>query len=298
VAAVHEEVARLPEALRVPFVLCCLEGRTVTEAAGHLGWKVTTLSARLGRAKDILLARLQTRGLTAGAVAALAVAAEGVPAGAAQAAVALAKGSGTVGDQVRFLTHGVIGMSAHRVKLMAAGVLVATGLGVGGGAGWLGTADAQGPPGPLPARTTEEKVRQLEAQLDRAKRELEDERAADLRRAADEVGRAATARWEYAFVRVHDLDADGFGRLLSEREAAGWDYTGQATLKAGAVWVFRRPAGGTPAGRYGPPAPAASQPGANSARPKGGYSPFDAAGPRPEGNRTAPGGLPAGPAKP
>jgi RNA polymerase sigma factor (sigma-70 family) len=60
-AAVHEEVARLPEALRVPFVLCCLDGRTVTEAAGHLGWKVTTLSARLGRAKEVLLGRMQAR---------------------------------------------------------------------------------------------------------------------------------------------------------------------------------------------------------------------------------------------
>src|SRR5262245_45942019 len=63
-AAVHEEVARLPEALRVPFVLCILEGKSVTEAAGHLGWKVSTLSARLGRAKEALLTRLQSRGLT------------------------------------------------------------------------------------------------------------------------------------------------------------------------------------------------------------------------------------------
>src|SRR5262249_3721084 len=72
-AAVHEEVGRLPEALRVPFVLCALQGRTVTEAAAHLGWKVTTLSARLGRAKETLLSRMQARGLTAGAVVALAI---------------------------------------------------------------------------------------------------------------------------------------------------------------------------------------------------------------------------------
>src|SRR5262249_42123626 len=66
-AVVHEEVAWLPETLRVPFVLCTLEGRSVTEAAGHLGWKVNTLSTRLGRAKDLLLARLRVRGLAAGA---------------------------------------------------------------------------------------------------------------------------------------------------------------------------------------------------------------------------------------
>ena len=43
-AAVHEEVAKLPETQRVPFVLCCLEGIGVTEAADRLGWKLGTLS--------------------------------------------------------------------------------------------------------------------------------------------------------------------------------------------------------------------------------------------------------------
>jgi RNA polymerase sigma factor (sigma-70 family) len=60
-AAVHEEVARLPETLRVPFVLCCLEGAGTTEAAARLGWKVGTLSGRLTRAKDAVLARLEAR---------------------------------------------------------------------------------------------------------------------------------------------------------------------------------------------------------------------------------------------
>jgi RNA polymerase sigma factor (sigma-70 family) len=240
-AAVHEEVARLPDNLRVPFVLCALEGRTVTEAATRLGWKVTTLSARLGRAKAALLARMETRGLTAGAVVALAIAAEAVPPAAARAAAAVG-GGGSVSGQIQILTKGVVGMSAHSWKLMAAGVLVALGLGVGGGAGWLGTAGAQPAPGAGP--TPEEKVRQLEAQLDRAKRELEEERAADRRRAADEVARLATARWQYAFVPVRDLDAEAFVQLLREREAGGWDYGGQATLKKEAVWVFRRPVGG------------------------------------------------------
>ena len=255
-AAVHEEVARLPEALRVPFVLCALEGRTVTDAAVQVGWKVTTLSARLGRAKEALLARMQARGLTAGAVVTLAVAVEAVPANVARAAVATG-GGGFVSEKIQVLTKGVVGMSAHPLKLMAAGVLVALGLGVGGGARWLATADAQ-PSAAGPAPTAEEKVRQLEAQLDRAKRELEDQRAAERRRAADEVARLATARWQYTFVPVRDLDAEGFVQLLREREAGGWDYGGQTTLKKDAVWVFRRPAGpmsNQPGGNYGPMVP-------------------------------------------
>jgi RNA polymerase sigma factor (sigma-70 family) len=259
-AAVHEEVARLPEALRVPFVLCALEGRAVTAAAAHLGWKVTTLSARLGRAKETLLARVQARGLAAGAVAALAVAAEAVPASAARAAVSVA-GGGIVAREILTLTHGVVGMSTHQVKLLAAGVLLALGLGVGGGAGWPGTAEAQ-PPASAPAVTAEEKVRQLEAQLDRAKRELADQRAAERQKAADEVARLATGHWQYAFVPVRDLGPEAFVQLLGERETAGWDYGGQTTLKKEAVWVFRRPLRGQPrttetrpAGDFAPAAP-------------------------------------------
>jgi hypothetical protein len=95
--------------------------------------------------------------------------------------------------------------------------------------------------------TAEEKVRQLEAQLDRAKRDLEDQRAADRRTAAGEVARLATTRWQYAFVRVRDLDAEAFVQLLQEREGRGWEYNGQTTLKKEAVWLFRRAASPVPA---------------------------------------------------
>ena len=45
-AAVHEEVCRLPEKLRLPFVLVGLQGRPQKEAAKQLGWTVGTFSAR------------------------------------------------------------------------------------------------------------------------------------------------------------------------------------------------------------------------------------------------------------
>lgn len=62
-SAVHEEVARLPESLRVPFVLCCLEGWSTSAAAEHVGWKLGTFSGRLTQAKQRLLHKLASHGL-------------------------------------------------------------------------------------------------------------------------------------------------------------------------------------------------------------------------------------------
>ncbi|AMV25396.1 hypothetical protein VT84_13425 [Gemmata sp. SH-PL17] len=103
-AAVHEEVAQFPEALRVPFVLCCLEGAGATEAAERLGWKLGTLSGRLIRAKETVLTRLEKRGLAFGVVAAFGGGA--VPAAVAAKAESLVRIGFPVSGSVRQLSQG------------------------------------------------------------------------------------------------------------------------------------------------------------------------------------------------
>src|SRR5262249_19286905 len=59
----HEEIRRLPEKLRVPVVLCYLEGLTHDQAAHQLGWPVGTVRTRLSQGRDRLRDRLSRRGL-------------------------------------------------------------------------------------------------------------------------------------------------------------------------------------------------------------------------------------------
>lgn len=64
---VDEEIARLPEKLRLPVLLCCLHDRTVDEAAATLGLSPTTLKGRLQTGRDRLRERLAQRGIGVGA---------------------------------------------------------------------------------------------------------------------------------------------------------------------------------------------------------------------------------------
>ncbi|MBI1914275.1 MAG: sigma-70 family RNA polymerase sigma factor [Planctomycetes bacterium] len=59
-----EEVGRLPERYRLPFLLCYLEGQTYRAAARHLNCPVATVSRRLAQARALLRQRLIRRGLT------------------------------------------------------------------------------------------------------------------------------------------------------------------------------------------------------------------------------------------
>src|SRR5262249_49792553 len=53
-AVLEQEVQRLPQAYRLPVVLCCLEGLSQEEAASRLGWTPGQVKGRLERGRQRL----------------------------------------------------------------------------------------------------------------------------------------------------------------------------------------------------------------------------------------------------
>jgi RNA polymerase sigma factor (sigma-70 family) len=79
-AVLDEELDRLPASLRLPMVLCYLEGMTHDQAAQQLKWPVGTVRSRMARARDLLRQRLSRRGIVPeGAGLAASMAAEPLP---------------------------------------------------------------------------------------------------------------------------------------------------------------------------------------------------------------------------
>jgi RNA polymerase sigma factor (sigma-70 family) len=237
-AAVHEEVCRLPEKLRLPFVLCGLQGRQQKDVARQLGWKVGTVSGRLTRARQRLLDRLARRGVPVGvaagaAVLGLASGGAAVPNAVCLKALAAAKDPAAASPIVLSLARGVTSMSLTRTKLLAAAVLVAGALTTGIGSRVVSTADAQAPP-----------ANNRDAQSEQIKKALEFLATAQ-----------AKERWEYKFIPVEKaLSTADLQKVLGTADQEGWQYCGSQTLladgkKGEAVphMVFKRPKAGAAA---------------------------------------------------
>jgi RNA polymerase sigma factor (sigma-70 family) len=142
-----EALGRLPEAYRVPVVLCELESRSRKEVARTLGLPEGTLSWRLAQAKKMLAKKLSRHGpaLSAGAVAA--VLSQGATSAAlsapllkstAKAGLELAAGRALVGAvpaKVVSLTEGVLKamlLTKLKVASWAVGVVLLVGAGAVG----------------------------------------------------------------------------------------------------------------------------------------------------------------------
>jgi RNA polymerase sigma factor (sigma-70 family) len=137
----HEEVASLPEKLRVPIVLCYLEGLTAEAAAQQLGCPRGTILSRLSRARERLRERLTRRGVSFSNSLPLYAMKSTVPDGlfhsTVQAATRITEGKtavGTVPASVAALTEGVLRMMSRVRLIRVVGAILAIGamsIGVG-----------------------------------------------------------------------------------------------------------------------------------------------------------------------
>lgn len=251
-AAVHEEVQRLPQALRTAFVMCELEGVRQQDAAAQLGWKPGTLTGRLSRARERLLERLASRGLTpvaaGGAIGlGVATAAGAVPPGLIDKVFTLVHAGGLVPPVISKLVREAMPMALSRTKLVAAAVLMTGGLTVGVGAALFPVARAE-----PPQKSTVEKSDQPRGPSGEAGNVIgvgsgvglpgepgsaftgdppgasAPERPGTVGRSGMASGLAARGRsphaqWEYRFVAGADKD---FIQLFTEMGNDGWEFCG------------------------------------------------------------------------
>ncbi|OWK46943.1 putative Co/Zn/Cd efflux system membrane fusion protein [Fimbriiglobus ruber] len=125
-AAVHREVAALPEPDRSAFVLCVVEGLTQVEASTRLGRTPGTIAGQVARAKKQLAARLTKRGIVPGfaALAALSTtsAADAVPTGLMERVLNLSAAEAS--PVVLRLAKGAMGMTVSTKLILSITVSV------------------------------------------------------------------------------------------------------------------------------------------------------------------------------
>ncbi|HKB04271.1 MAG TPA: sigma-70 family RNA polymerase sigma factor, partial [Gemmataceae bacterium] len=157
-AVLDQELSRLPDRLRLPVVLCDLEGRTRRDVARQLGIADGTLSNRLAAARRQLAKRLTSRGVTLPAGGLAVVLAQtgtsAVPPALVEATVraAVSPASELASTMVNTLSHEVVkAMYLTKLKVLATVVIV---LGAAAGTGLWGGRTATAEPAQTPKNPT------------------------------------------------------------------------------------------------------------------------------------------------
>ncbi len=109
---IDSELERLPEVYRLPVILCCLEGRSLEEAARQLGWTPGSVKGRLERGRKRLHDRLVRRGLTLSAALAAAEVSRGAASAAVVARLVAATARGAMLFAARSTTAGEVSAEA------------------------------------------------------------------------------------------------------------------------------------------------------------------------------------------
>jgi RNA polymerase sigma factor (sigma-70 family) len=152
-AAVHEELSRLPEKYRAPLVLCYLQERTQDEAARLLGCSESTLRGRLYCGRERLRERLVRRGLALPAGLSAFLLGRGLHAAAVPAALAdaaLRATSEAPPAAVAALAEGAVRALSPLRAWLAAAALLALGVSAALLAGPRPEAPRPAPPQPAP----------------------------------------------------------------------------------------------------------------------------------------------------
>jgi RNA polymerase sigma factor (sigma-70 family) len=114
-----DEINRLPEKYRVPFIRCHLEGCTNEEAAVEMGCPVGTIHSRLSWARERLRSRLTRRGVTLAGAGVTALLAKG----AASAALPPALAKTTLQVAFAYAAHSATAGASAGAVALAKGVL-------------------------------------------------------------------------------------------------------------------------------------------------------------------------------
>jgi RNA polymerase sigma factor (sigma-70 family) len=224
-AVLAEEVGWLPQKLRAPVVLCCLEGKSKAEAAQELGWKEGTVSGRLAQGRQRLQQRLARRGVALSAALGACLLPESglaaVPPALAVAAVrgallfaaGIAGKAATVPARVTALAEAVLrALPAAKLKTVTAVLLLLTLVGVG--------AAVFAPPGRKPPPAGSKPV----ARSEPASRPLDPRPDTD--RSGDPLPAGARARLGTTRLRhQHTIKAVRFSRDGKLIVSGAWDDT-------------------------------------------------------------------------